>query len=154
MSVSLEQIAAALFAVGQTVPGLVTSSRDLRAWSDLQPSEQPALFQASEDSDAPAPPMSAGGRSIAVPMPWTLRFSWYLYQRKENAAGAGVALDTAINTLVDACKAALAPGTGQMNQTLGGLVADCRIAGTIARDGGALGDQGVAIVPIEVLAFR
>ena len=43
-------------------------------------------------------------------------------------------------------------GQATGKQTLGGLVHDCRIAGDIETDEGRLGDQAVAIIPIEMMS--
>jgi hypothetical protein len=57
-----------------------------------------------------------------------------------------------LNKLMDAVTAALSPMGGATEQTLGGLVSYCRINGQINTDEGVLGDQAVAIIPIEILA--
>jgi len=59
---------------------------------------------------------------------------------------------TTLNNEVDAIVAALDREPASGMQTLGGLVHDCRIAGDIETDEGRLGQQAVAIIPIEIIA--
>jgi hypothetical protein len=56
-----------------------------------------------------------------------------------------------LNELLDKVTPLFNPDPIHGTQTLGGLVHDAWIEGTIARDEGALGDIGVAIVPIKIL---
>jgi len=150
--VSAEAVAVALFARLQTVPGLVTCSRELKDFDQVPPAEQPAGFQASEPVNAAPPAPSGGGRSTAGVTQWTRHYTWFFYVHRASLP-VDTLLDTMMNTIEDAVRAALAPSAGQTSQTLGGLVADCRIVGTIERHGGVLIDQGVLIVPIEVRCF-
>jgi hypothetical protein len=146
---TLEQIAVALFAKVPVVD-YATSARTLRHYDDVVPSEQAALFQVLERAIAGGGAPTAGGRSSAGPSQWALHFAWYVYQHASQCA-PGVLLESDMLARVDALRAALRPGSGTMSQTLGGLVADVRIAGEVELDGGALGGQGVAILPIIVL---
>lgn len=144
-----EAIFAALFAKLSAVPGVVTASRELRHWNDVSPGEQPALFLAQGDQAAAVPGRPAGGATWVGPTQWTLAAEVTLYVHKDTC-GAPI-LATAFNTLLDAVEAALAPDPGQMEQTLGGLVVSCRVAGVIETDGGVLGGQAVAVIPLELI---
>lgn len=134
-----EAIYSALFALVSTTPDIVVKSRRLRAWADVSPAEQPALF------------MSQTGESAVTqtnqPTRWFLNVELYLYAHTQNSQSSPASI---INPLLDAITAKISPSYGE-NQTLGGLVQYCRISGAIETDEGVLGDQAVAIIPIEIL---
>ncbi len=136
-----EPVYQALFLRLATLPGLVTTSRRLKHWSDVAPAQQPALFQVQ----AAESPQQTEGR----PPVWRARVDVYLYVHA--GADPDAVPATTLNRLVDAIEQALTPASGEASQTLGGLVEHCWISGTIASDEGALGAQAVAIVPIELL---
>jgi hypothetical protein len=135
-----EQIFAALFALVSTAANFKTTSRKLKLWSDVPPAEQPALFQAQGKEHA-----ASGFRQ---PTKWTLHGSLYVYAHQNSL---DMLPSTALNGLIDAIELALAPDMATGEQTLGGLVQHCRIAGEIETDEGVLGDQAVAIIPIEIM---
>jgi hypothetical protein len=134
-----EAIHAALFALVSSRAGFITTSRRLRHWSDVAPIEQPALFQAQGSEQAQ--------RTTGFAPKWTLEAKLYLYVNTSDALSPAQAL----NPLLDAVVAALAPLPQQERQTLGGLVHDCRIEGAIETDEGMLGDQAVCIIPIRII---
>jgi hypothetical protein len=134
-----EAIHAALFALVSSRAGFITTSRKLRHWADVSPIEQPALFQAQGGETAI--------RTTGFTAKWELSVKLYLYAH----TGGGLAPTSVLNPLVDAVIAALAPLPAIERQTLGGLVHDCRIDGTIETDEGVLGDQAVAIIPIRII---
>lgn len=139
-----EALYSALFALLEQVPGVVTRSRRLRHWSDVGPSEQPALFLAQGRQNA-----TPGDPARGVPTKWLLHADVYLYVRTGSHGVPG----SQLNPLLDAIEAALATaGPLQRTQTLGGLAEHCWIEGDIDTDEGTLGDQAVAIVPIRILA--
>jgi hypothetical protein len=139
---SRETIFAALFALVSPLPALQTASRRLKHWTDVAPPDQPALFQAEGRQTA----------SVVANQPtkWTFRAEFVVYVHANTADTDDVI--TTLNNLVDSIVAALErePATGR--QTLGGLVYDCRISGDIETDEGRLGEQAVAIIPIEIIA--
>lgn len=141
MPVSREAIHAALFSLVSSVPGVTTASRTLKHWSDVPASQQPALFQAHKGEAVDAPARGA-------PQRWTMRFDLYLYAN--TASDPNAAPSSVLNPLLDKIQAALAPGPSGV-QTLGDMVHHCWIAGSIETDEGVLGDQGVVIIPVEVL---
>ncbi|AEV24620.1 hypothetical protein Dsui_0200 [Azospira oryzae PS] len=135
-----ETIYSALFDRLKDIPGIVTASRRLRHWSDVGQGDQPALFQAQKTQTAVQQTGTSGK--------WLLPADLYLYVQNQSADGPSAAL----NTLIDAVEAALAPDNPIKNtNTLGGLVEYCRIEGVIETDEGTLGDQAVAIVPVVIL---
>jgi hypothetical protein len=138
-----EPIYAALFARLAAIPGLKTSSRILKHWNDVPAEQQPALFQA-QTGETPQ-------QQTGEPTKWLLEVDLYLYVRR-NAGVPGAAL----NPLIDAIEATfpLHPVTGlHMLDVPGQLGIEwARISGRIETDEGTLGDQAVAIVPVQILA--
>jgi len=137
-----ETIYAALFDRVAAIPGLVSAGRRLKHWSDLPAAQQPALFLAQRGE---RPTQRRG-----LPAAWNLTAALYLYV---HAGGDPQAVPaTELNRLLDAIEAALAPDPVQGAQTLGGLVSHCWIdGGGIETDEGVLGEQAVAIIPINIL---
>jgi hypothetical protein len=117
-----------------------TKSRRLQMWSDVNKADQPAIFQIQKHEIAKT--------TTNQPTTWTLKVDIYIYA---NSSDKAIAPSTILNPLLDAITAALAP-QGE-NQTLGGLVQYCRISGAIETDEGVLGDQSVAIIPLEILTI-
>ena len=135
-----EPIYAALFATLSSAASFVTASRRLRHWSDVGPAEQPALLVAQKSETAQ--------RRKGLPPKWTLAVDVFVYVHAPDDATAPT---SALNPLLDAIEAVLAPVDPTATQTLGGLVEHAWIAGKIETDEGVLGGQAVAIVPVEVL---
>jgi len=138
-----EPIYEALFAVITGAASFATASRRLRHWSAVAAAEQPALFQVQKRESAK--------QAEGAPTVWRAELDLYVYCQ---AADDVIAPTSALNPLLDAIEAALAPaGADQLAgvQTLGGLVKHCWINGPIETDEGALGGQAVAIVPVEIL---
>lgn len=140
---SRESVAIALFNQLKSAAGFVTTSRRLRHWSDVAPVEMPAFFLAQGD-EAQDPNFSRMG---GVPLRRTT-FKAYIYVHAGGTPDSVAA--SALNPLLDALEAALKPLPGQ-KQTLGDTVVHAFINGAIETDEGNLGDQAVAIIPIEVL---
>jgi len=132
---------AAIFTKLQSIPGLVTVSRRLKHWSDVSPSEQPALFLAA---GAQHPTQNQSG----LPVTWRISANLYLYAYSTDPS---VSPSTTLNNLLDAIEAALVPAMAGQKQTLGGLCQHCWISGPVETDEGVLGDQAMAIIPLEIL---
>lgn len=141
MNAPREAIQAALFQRLSAIPGFATSSRRLKHWTDVAPAEQPALFQVQKGETW----IRRQG------LPPARRLSVELFVYVSTAADPAVAPSQVMNPLIDAIEAALAPDPASLVQTLGGLVDHAWIAGKIESDEGLLGDQAVAIVPIDIL---
>lgn len=137
--ITREPIYAALFALLAGSAGYTVTERRLRHWNDVEPSEQPYL--ALQEG------RQLGKTDTGKPTIWTLDCNVYIYCRTDGGAAPGPIL----NPLLDAIEAALAPLGGVSVQTLGGLVHYARIEGAIETDEGTLGDQAVAIIPIQIL---
>lgn len=135
-----EPIYAALFALLSASAGFNTKSRRLKMWPDVNKADQPAIFQIQKNEQAVT--------VTNMPTRWTLKVDIYLYA---NTSDVSQSPSQILNPLLDAITAAL-KSNGE-NQTLGGLVTYCRISGAIETDEGVLGDQSVAIIPIEILTI-
>ncbi len=141
--IDVEAIYAALFARLSAIPGLVTASRRLKHWSDVTPAEKPALFQTQGDLIA--------SPKRGMPTAWTLPARVYLYVSTGGDPGGVPA--TILNGCIGAVIAALAPDPSSGVQDLGiEGVSHCQIAGIIETDEGTLGDEAVAIIPVEIVA--
>ena len=135
-----EAIYGVLFATVAGAASFVTASRRLRHWSDVAAAEQPALFMVQKSETAL--------RRKGLPPRWTLAVDLFVYVHAPDDASPPAA---ALNPLIDAIEAALAPANPTLTQSLGGLVDSAWIAGKIETDEGVLGGQAVAIVPLEIL---
>src|SRR5438067_13862673 len=140
-----EPIYAALFALIESAAPFVTAERRLRHWSDVAPAEQPALFMAQKSE-------TAAIKALGAPTVWTLHAELYLYAHSSDPR---LSPATVLNPLIGAVDAALAPvlTTGVLDLGLPGMVQHAFIAGRIDTDEGTLGDQTVAIIPVEILCL-
>ena len=141
--IAREPIYAALFARVAGAAGFVTAERRRRHWSDVSPAEQPALFQYQKGEVAAV-------KALGAPTVWTLRVELHLYAHSSDPHSSPA---TVLNPLLDAVENALAPNavTGIQDLGLPATVQHAYIAGKVETDEGALGDQAVAIVPVEIL---
>jgi hypothetical protein len=144
--VNREAITAAVWDRISNIEGVRTAARRLRHFSEVTPSEMPAIFLGVDASSS----QSERGRPAA----WTLKFSIYLYCHNTSKDGPWESL----NGLVDAVEATLRrqpaefmPGVTGGPTTLGGLVQSAGLT-MVETDEGNLGDLGVAICSLEVLA--
>jgi hypothetical protein len=141
--IAREQIYAALWSFVAEAGEFVTASRRLRHWSDVGPAEQPAVFMSEKGGVAKV-------KALGAPIVWTLAADLYVYA---HSADPYLAPATILNPLLDAIEAALAPppATGVQNLGLPTMVQHAYIAGKVETDEGVLGDQAIAIVPVEIL---
>lgn len=138
-----ETIYAALFALGQTIPGLVSATRTFRTIQDVAASETPLLIQTQRQQTAHV--------VTQLPTEWALHATWWLYVTQE-ASGARLPAQV-LNDLIDAAETVLAPAPALVEQTLGGRVHRCRIDGTIETDEGLLAGKAVAMIPLVVTSI-
>lgn len=123
----------------------ITISRRVKLFSDVDPQQQPACFQAEWATDE--------AEITGMPQKTILQANWIIYQcvaRDSKALGA-----VENNLIISGCRAALAPlpddpGFPKRN-TLGGIVHHCYIGGRIFKDPGDLDGQGMIVIPIKVL---
>jgi hypothetical protein len=138
-----EVIYAALWTLGSTAVTFASANRRLRHWTDVAPAEQPALFMSEKGGLAQV-------KALGAQTVWTLYADFYIYVHSSDPYAAPA---TVLNPLLDALERALAPSpaTGIQNLGLPLLVQHAYIAGKIETDEGILGDQAIAIVPVEIL---
>jgi hypothetical protein len=142
--IAREPIYLALWQLAQGSAAFATAERRLKHWSDVSPPEQPALFMSEKGSLAKV-------KALGAPIIWTLYADLYIYAHSSDPYAAPA---TILNPLLDAVEAALAPApaTGIQDLGLPAMVQHCYIAGKVETDEGTLGDQAIAIVPVEILA--
>jgi hypothetical protein len=138
-----EAIYGALWTLGTGAGSFASSNRRLRHWADVAPAEQPALFMSEKGGHATI-------KALGAPIVWTLYADFYIYIHSSDPYAAPA---TVLNPLLDALELALAPSpvTGIQNLGLPAMVQHAFIAGKIETDEGVLGDQAIAIVPVEIL---
>ena len=143
--ISREPIYAALFDLAASAAGFATAESRLRHWSDVAPAEQPALFMAQKSE-------TAAIKALGAPTVWTLHVELYLYAHSSDPY---VSPASVLNPLVDAVEAALAPPvtTGLQHLGLPSMVQHAYIAGKVETAEGVLGDQAIAIIPVEILCL-
>src|SRR5262249_42476251 len=103
----------------------------------------PALFMTQKNETA--------ARQRGLPPKWTLSVDLYVYAQASNDSTAPA---LSLNPLLDAIDAAIAPlgrDLGANVQSLGRAVYQAWINGKIEIDGGILGRQAVAIIPVEIV---
>ncbi len=135
-----EKIYCALFNLVCSVSGFTTVSRRLKPWSEVEASQQPALFQAQVSENVV--------QVTNQPPKWKMEVNLYIYCYSSDPK---ISPSIQINNLLDAIEDVLKPNGALENQTLGGLVTYCRISGKTQTDEGVLGQQAVVIIPIEIL---
>jgi len=140
-----ESIYNALWELAAGAASFVSMNRRLRHWTDVAPAEQPALFMSEKGGTAVT-------KALGAPIVWTLYADFYVYVHSSDPYLAPTML---LNPLLDALEVALtpSPATGIQNLGLPEMVQHAYIAGKVETDEGVLGDQAIAIVPVEVLCF-
>ena len=140
-----EQIFTALWALGANAARFASANRRLRHWTDVAPAEQPALFMSEKGGQAAI-------KKLGAPIVWTLYAEFYIYTHSSDPY---LAPATILNPLLDAFEAALAPSptSGIQNLGLPQMVQHAYISGKVQTDEGVLGDQAIAIVPVEILCI-
>jgi hypothetical protein len=141
--INREPIYAALFALLGNAACFAVVDRRLRHWSDVSPAEQPALFMTQKNE-------LASIKTLGASTVWTLSVDLFVYAHSSDPY---LSPATVLNPLLDAVEAALAPSaaTGLQDLGLPAQVQHAYISGKIETDEGVLGDQAVAIVPVEIL---
>ena len=140
-----ESVYGALFALASAAAGFETASRRLRHWSDVAFAEQPALFMSEKGAEARI-------KAVGAPAVWTLSADLWIYAYSGDPS---VSPATLLNPLMSALTTAFAPvPPGLQRLGLPQIVQHAYIAGKIETDEGVLGDQAVAIMPVEVLCLE
>ncbi len=141
MTPSRETIIAALFDLALTAAPFRTSSRRLQLWSKV--ASFPALFVQSTGTHYP--PRDVRG----LPPRRTISAELWVYTDVGKDPNADP--EQALNDIVDAMEAALAPSVVSGVQTLGGLVSHAWIEGEIEQFPGVLDGVAKAIIPVKIL---
>jgi hypothetical protein len=138
-----EAIYSALWELGASAANFASANRRLRHWADVAPAEQPALFMSERGGHAAI-------KTLGAPIVWTLYADFYIYVHSSDPYLAPAMV---LNPLLDALETALAPSptTGVQNLGLPAMVSHAYIAGKVETDEGVLGDQAIAVVPVEIL---
>ena len=138
-----ETIYAALWSLGAGCGQFTSANRRLRHWADVAPIEQPALFMSEKGGLAVV-------KSLGAPIVWTLYADFYIYVHSSDPY---LAPGTILNPLLDGLERALAPSpaTGVQNLGLPAMVSHAYIAGKVETDEGVLGNQAIAIIPVEIV---
>ena len=143
--IAREAIYGPLWSLAAGAANFASANRRLRHWADLVPAEQPALFMSEKGGHAVT-------KALGGPTIWTLHADFYVYVHSSDPYLAPAML---LNPLLDALEAALAPSpvTGIQNLGLPAMVQHAYIAGKVETDEGVLGDQAIAIVPVDILCL-
>jgi hypothetical protein len=143
--ITREPIYLALFNLLQTLQDsakVVTVSRKLRHWADVPPAQQPAIFIIQRGED----PIQV----VGSPTIWKLNVDLFAYVISgDDPTDSAVEL---LNPIIDQIESLFPPSEEDgPKQTLGGLVYRAFISGNIETSEGVLGQQEVAVIPIEIL---
>jgi hypothetical protein len=142
MTASREAIMSALFALVSGSAPFVTSSRRLKLWTDVPAAERPAIFQYERDDS-----YTNGKQYLPI-----IEMNVDLYIYTYPGTDSGITPISVLNPLLDAVDAALAPSKVTGRQTLGGLVSHVWIDGKVMKDPGDLDGDGIAVIPVKILA--
>jgi|ERR1039458_6156422 hypothetical protein len=142
MAASREAIMTALFALVSGSASFVTASRRLQLWDTVPSASKPAIFMYERGDEYK-------GAERYLPPTVTMNVDLFIYI--DAGKDQSIAPITVLNPLVDAVDTALKPGNNG-RQTLGGLVSHCYIDGKIMKDPGDIDGDGVAVIPVKILA--
>lgn len=141
-AVTREQILTALFNLLRTSASFVTASRHFKLWADVPAANRPALFVKQMK---PAP---YEGSRDGVPPIRRLMVSAFVYVSTDQSDPTP---DKQLNDILDAFDSVMAPSPVTNRQTLGNLVWNAKINGDVFIDDGALDNDGLLVVPIEII---
>ncbi len=140
-----EDVYSALFTIisaAALAAGAKTTSRKLRHWSDVSAAEQPAVFQVQRTENSDQRP--------GIPGKWTMNLDIFLYVNTSDDPNA--APTTILNPIVDAIVNCLPSADPGGPVTLGtNRVSHAWVSGPIETSEGVLGNQEVAIIPVEIV---
>lgn len=125
-------------------PAFFTATRKAATWDNVQPETMPALLQMQVRETAQY--------RKGLPTIWTCDIDLYLYVHTGGLNDPDVTPSQLLNPLLDLIEASIViDDPNNYACTLGGLVSHCAISGPIEITEGTLGDQAVAVVPIQFL---
>lgn len=144
---SREAISVAAFNLIQGIDqaaGVQTFSRRHVVSSDLSSGQLPAVIFLMKTERAEQ--AGQGQLPHGLPIRWKLEADIFVFVSTNDT---DTEPETQLNGILDAIEKAIAPDASG-RQTLGGLVYDFRINGTIEREPGFISGVGAAAVPIEI----
>lgn len=142
-AVSREEVFAALFALASTAAAFNTKSRTLLDWSEVPAQKQPALFQTEG--------RQAGVSERGIPAKWELYGELIIYCHAGNLPEGITDVVVLLNQQVDAVVNSIElPRIIVGYNSMGGVVGDVRVQGDIETSEGRLGQQAVAIIPVQI----
>src|SRR5205807_219424 len=101
-----ESIYAALWALGVGAARFAAANRRLRHWTDLAPTEQPALFMSEKGGHA-------ASKALGAPIVWSLYADFYIYVHSSDPY---LAPATLLNPLLDAIELRLGCRVGRAHR--------------------------------------
>lgn len=138
-----EAIVVALFEKLKTASGFKKTSRRLKHWGEVGPTECPAMFL-TQTSQTPT-------QMRGMPTVWDLDFEIYVYVRSPTNPNA--VPQTQLNQILKEIELVFKPDPVTNLQTLNIQgVSHAWMSGTIETDEGNLGDLALAIIPVSVKA--
>ena len=140
---------AAMFAffaglTGGGAPLFKTATRNLAHWDTVPGEDCPCLLLRQGKETA--------RYKQGMPTVWTLSPMLWLYVRTNFQNDPNQIVGSIINPLVDAIEASIKIDDFTNHRcTLGGIVSHCAIQGTLEIIEGTMGDEAVAIIPLEIV---
>jgi hypothetical protein len=134
----------ALKALLATVPGVKLVTRIWQPWEQLADLSQPCIVIVEKSEDE----KNRRGQSSAIDLKITLVL--YEIGDNQNLTDPPAAV---LNRLIQGVRTALLPTGSDVTrnaQTLGGLVSNCAVVGTILKDAGVLDNQMSASFPVLI----
>ncbi len=145
MGSSREQISVAFFNLIKGAASFTASSRRFVHWDQVNETQMPFLTMLKTGE-------VRGRQSEGLP---TLTINAHVFVYLSAGMDAADTPDTAMNGLLDAIDAAVAPGGADAlngnRQTLGGLVSHCYPLGPVFVDTGDIDGKAVAAIPFQIL---
>jgi len=129
-----------LFSLAYKINGVQTRSRKLKIYSDVLPTECPAIFQNQTGEST--------YQKVGQPKIITLKCDWYVYLNSKGDRKTTQSVD--INNILTQIDTVFLPDVMTGTFTLGGVVSHCWIEGETKIVEGVLGDYSIAIIPINI----
>lgn len=145
MAVDREAIYTALSArLATALSGSATFSRRVKHWSQVDAAQQPYICIGQGDE--------AGEGMTGLPTKWRLHATVYVYVHDTSDAGPAARLNSLVTSVERALEWQVGDTRSKPGSTgnLGGLVEMVRVT-SVETDEGALGDQGVCVLGLEIL---
>jgi hypothetical protein len=143
--VTREQISVAFFNLIKSAASFTARSRRFVHWDQVNETQMPFLTMLKSGE-------VRGRQSEGLP---TLTVNAHVFVYLSAGMDAEDTPDTAMNALLDAIDAAVAPGGADVlngnRQTLGGLVSHCYPLGPVFVDAGDIDGKAVAAIPFQIL---